>query len=138
MDVLLTPDLGAAFEPLATSTIEPASVPLLRAIYPPLLGWKAFVKRTEDIVLAAALTLLAAPAMLTVAALVKLTSRGPVFSRQHRFGYEGRVFQQFKFRTEVTLPPGSDTGPNRQDKTIPGSRHLAPGSGARALMNSPN
>ncbi len=118
VDVLLTPDLGAAFEPLATSTIEPASVPLLRAIYPPLLGWKAFVKRTEDIVLAAALTLLAAPAMLTVAALVKLTSRGPVFSRQHRFGYEGRVFQQFKFRTEYA-PSGVRHGAEQTGQNDP-------------------
>jgi len=46
VEVLLTPDLGA-FEPLASSTVERGSVPLLRAIYPPLLGWKAFVKRTD-------------------------------------------------------------------------------------------
>ena len=98
VDVLLTPDLGA-FEPLASSTVEPASVPLLRAIYPPLIGWRAFVKRTEDIVIAAALTVLAAPAMLTIAALVKLTSRGPILSRQRRCGYQGRVFQELRFRT---------------------------------------
>jgi polysaccharide biosynthesis protein PslA len=98
VDVLLTPDLGA-FEPLATSTVEAASVPLLRAIYPPLVGWKAFVKRTEDIVIAGALTVLAAPALLAIAALVKLTSGGPVLSRQRRFGYRGQVFQKLKFRT---------------------------------------
>ena len=108
MEVLLTPDLGA-FEPLATSTVEPASVPLLRAIYPPLIGWKAFVKRTEDIVIAGALTVLAAPALLAIAALVMLTSRGPVLSRQRRFGYRGQVFQELKFRT-VFAPSGDVPG----------------------------
>lgn len=108
VDVLLTPDLGA-FEPLATSTVERGSVPLLRAIYPPLLGWKAFVKRTEDIVIAGVLTVLAAPAILAIAALVKLTSRGPALSRQGRVGYRDQVFHELKFRT-VYGPIGDVAG----------------------------
>ncbi len=101
VDVLLAPDLGT-FALLATPTAEYASVPLLRAIYPPLLGWKAFVKRAEDIVIAGAVTLLAAPAMVAIALLVKVTSRGPVFFRQRRFGYRGQVFEALKFRTMYT------------------------------------
>jgi exopolysaccharide biosynthesis polyprenyl glycosylphosphotransferase len=103
VDVLLVPDLGA-FELFSTPTAEPASVPLLRAIYRPLLGWRAFVKRTEDIVIAGAITVLAAPTMVIVAALVKLTSRGPVFSRQQRLGYRGEVFEALKFRTVCAYP----------------------------------
>ncbi len=137
VDVLLTPDLGA-FEPLATSTVEPASVPLLRAIYPPLIGWKAFVKRTEDIVIAGALTVLAAPALLAIAALVKLTSRGPILSRQRRLRLPGPRSSRNSSFEPCSRPVGTYLGSNRPEKAILGSRHLAPGSGARALMNSPN
>ena len=39
------------------------------------------------------------PVMLTVAALVKLSSRGPVLFTQPRLGVDGKVFRVYKFRT---------------------------------------
>ena len=39
------------------------------------------------------------PLLLIVAALVKLTSKGPVFYRQERLGMHGAVFFAYKFRT---------------------------------------
>lgn len=42
-----------------------------------------------------------APFLLAVAALIKLTSRGPVFFRQVRVGLHGRPFRMLKFRTMV-------------------------------------
>jgi exopolysaccharide biosynthesis polyprenyl glycosylphosphotransferase len=101
VDVLLAPDLGLSDLP-ATPTAEFARVPLLRAVYPPLVGWKALVKRAEDLIIAGGVTLLAAPAIVTIAALIKLTSRGPVFFRQHRCGYKGQIFEVYKFRTMYT------------------------------------
>ena len=41
------------------------------------------------------------PLLIVVAALVKLTSRGPVFYRQQRDGQGGRKFWIYKFRTMV-------------------------------------
>src|SRR5208337_1402583 len=59
----------------------------------------AEVKRGADILLAlAALTLLAVP-MLVVAALIRLTSRGPAVFSQERIGLNGRPFRMLKFRT---------------------------------------
>jgi lipopolysaccharide/colanic/teichoic acid biosynthesis glycosyltransferase len=40
--------------------------------------------------------------MLTIAALIKLTSRGPVFFRQRRLGYNNRVIEVLKFRSMFT------------------------------------
>jgi len=57
------------------------------------------VKRTMDVVLAAIGLVLAAPLMLIVAMLTKLTSRGPVLYRQDRVGQHGRVFKVLKFRS---------------------------------------
>jgi lipopolysaccharide/colanic/teichoic acid biosynthesis glycosyltransferase len=56
-------------------------------------------KRALDIVGSLALLAVLAPALLLIAALVKLTSRGPVFFRQVRIGEMGRPFTMLKFRT---------------------------------------
>lgn len=101
VDVLLSPGLGMLGLPI-TPTADYASVPLLRAIYPPLLGWQAFLKRAEDLAIAGLITLIVAPALVSIAVLIKLTSRGPVFFRQKRFGYKGEMFEALKFRTMYT------------------------------------
>ncbi|HTI84946.1 MAG TPA: exopolysaccharide biosynthesis polyprenyl glycosylphosphotransferase [Acetobacteraceae bacterium] len=101
VDVLLSPGLGMLGLPV-TPTADYASVPLLRAIYPPLLGWQVFLKRAEDLAIAGMITLIVAPAMVSIAVLIKLTSRGPVFFRQKRFGYKGEMFEALKFRTMYT------------------------------------
>ena len=101
VDVFLAPDLTG----LDLALIPPAdlsNMPLVRALYPPLLGWQALLKRLEDIVIAGTLTLILAPLMLVIAALIKLTSPGPVFFTQTRVGYAGQTFNVLKFRTMYT------------------------------------
>jgi lipopolysaccharide/colanic/teichoic acid biosynthesis glycosyltransferase len=57
------------------------------------------VKRALDIAGSAALLLALAPLLLLIAALVKVTSRGPVFFRQTRIGERAVPFRMLKFRT---------------------------------------
>jgi lipopolysaccharide/colanic/teichoic acid biosynthesis glycosyltransferase len=57
------------------------------------------VKRTMDICGAATALTILAPAFLALAALVKLTSKGPVFFRQQRVGRYGLNFEFLKFRS---------------------------------------
>ena len=56
-------------------------------------------KRVFDIVAASAAILLAAPLLVCLALLVKLTSRGPVIFWQRRLGLNGETFRCYKFRT---------------------------------------
>lgn len=56
-------------------------------------------KRIMDVLFAIAALVLACVPMLTIAALVKLTSRGPVFYWSDRVGLENRIFRMPKFRT---------------------------------------
>ena len=56
-------------------------------------------KRMLDIVGSTAFLIAFSPVFLFVAALVKLTSKGPVFFRQQRVGEGGRPFMMLKFRT---------------------------------------
>lgn len=57
------------------------------------------IKRGLDIVGSLALLGVFSPFLLFVAALVRLTSRGPVFFRQVRVGYMAKPFTMLKFRT---------------------------------------
>ncbi len=59
----------------------------------------AGAKEVLDFVLALVLVVPAAPLVLLAAALVKLTSRGPVIYAQTRVGLNGRVFTIYKLRT---------------------------------------
>lgn len=63
------------------------------------------VKRLLDLTLSLMLLILLAPVFGVVAALVKLTSRGPVLFKQQRVGHRMRPFVMLKFRTmEVNAP----------------------------------
>jgi exopolysaccharide biosynthesis polyprenyl glycosylphosphotransferase len=64
-------------------------------------GWAVIAKRLIDFVLAAILVIALTPLFLTIAALVKLRSPGPVFFVQERMGLNKRRFHLYKFRTMV-------------------------------------
>jgi exopolysaccharide biosynthesis polyprenyl glycosylphosphotransferase len=60
------------------------------------------LKRVIDIVGSAVILLLLSPVLLVVAALIKLTSKGPVIFKQERMGQFGARFMCLKFRTMYT------------------------------------
>jgi sugar transferase (PEP-CTERM system associated) len=61
--------------------------------------WLVALKRTMDVLMSIASLVIALPALLFVAAAVKLTSVGPVLYHQRRVGQHGRVFTVHKFRS---------------------------------------
>jgi lipopolysaccharide/colanic/teichoic acid biosynthesis glycosyltransferase len=64
------------------------------------------VSRVLDVVLAAALLVVAAPLLALAALAIRLESRGPVFYRQLRVGRDGQPFELWKLRTMV---PGAES-----------------------------
>lgn len=62
---------------------------------------RLMVKRGIDIVGAVIAVILLSPVLLVTAIAVKLTSPGPVFFIQPRYGYNRRRFPMYKFRTMV-------------------------------------
>jgi len=76
----------------------PAS-PSAWLVAPALCGWRASVKRAEDIAIAVATLVVLAPLMVLIAAWIRFDSPGPVLFRQRRVGFAGRDFQMLKFRT---------------------------------------
>lgn len=63
------------------------------------------VKRSLDVILAGGGLIVLAPLFLVIAALIKITSRGPVFFAQERYGYHRRRFNILKFRSMVANAP---------------------------------
>ncbi|MBI4717401.1 MAG: sugar transferase [Planctomycetes bacterium] len=61
--------------------------------------WALGGKRAFDVLVSLALLLVLSPFLLLIAALVKATSRGPVFFSQGRAGRDGKLFRVYKFRT---------------------------------------
>lgn len=63
------------------------------------LWWRLVLKRCVDIIAAFLGVAASAPILLVVAAVVKLTSKGPVLYTQERVGRFGETFNMLKFRT---------------------------------------
>jgi Undecaprenyl-phosphate glucose phosphotransferase len=65
----------------------------------PINGWDLWFKRAEDVALASVAILVFAPVMLMIAMALKFESPGPVIFRQKRAGFNGSVFEIWKFRS---------------------------------------
>jgi len=72
--------------------------------------WLLLVKRMIDLLLTIPLLILFVPLFLILGIVIKLESEGPVFFRQDRLGFRGKVFRIFKFRTmlNISQKPTSD------------------------------
>ena len=84
-------------------SIRPVSgLPLLTVEEPELHGLRRVAKETFDRFGSATALVLMLPLLLLVAAVVRVTSRGPVLFKQVRVGLGGRHFVMWKFRTMTT------------------------------------
>jgi exopolysaccharide biosynthesis polyprenyl glycosylphosphotransferase len=85
-----------------SSVTELDGLPLLHFKTTNAREWELLVKRIFDFMTSGLGILVLAPFFLVTAILIKITSRGPVFFKQARFGLHGRKFTLYKFRTMRT------------------------------------
>ena len=74
-------------------------VPFLPVFDKPMSDWSVALKAIEDRLLAALGLLVLSPLLALIAVAVKLESRGPVFFRQARYGFNNAAFGVYKFRS---------------------------------------
>lgn len=98
VDVHWAPDIYA-LNLVNHSVKEFAGIPIITLSETPLMGTHHLFKSIEDKVLATVALILASPIMLVTAIAIKLESRGPVFFRQARTGWDGKEFKIWKFRS---------------------------------------
>ncbi|WP_374310928.1 undecaprenyl-phosphate glucose phosphotransferase [Dongia sp.] len=97
VDVALVPEfIGVRVD---KQVIRDAHPPFLNLSRRPQSGLDRVVKRSFDMVAAAAALIVLSPLLLTSALAIKVSSPGPVFFRQPRMGFNNRKFNVLKFRS---------------------------------------
>ncbi len=110
--VYIVPDFFV-FELLHSRWTQIGGLPAVSVFETPLYGVDSWVKRAFDLMIAAAGLVAISPVMLVCAVLVKLSSPGPIFFRQKRYGLDGKEILVWKFRSMRTC----DNGPVVQQAT---------------------
>jgi putative colanic acid biosysnthesis UDP-glucose lipid carrier transferase len=82
------------------------NVPLVSIYDSPFSGVAGYLKRVEDVVIGTMILALIAIPMLFIAIAIKLTSKGPVFFVQRRFGLNGKPIRVLKFRSMTVCEDG--------------------------------
>ncbi len=108
-EFLLVPDILSLL-PSGLRVSEIEGIPFIKIKGMPMSSWGRIIKRTFDIVVSGILLIFCVPLFGIIAALVKLTSRGPVFYRQERVGLDSERFSMLKFRS-MKQHAEKETGP---------------------------
>ncbi|HEX4355161.1 MAG TPA: undecaprenyl-phosphate glucose phosphotransferase [Polyangiales bacterium] len=105
--VYLAYDFGG-FDVLRAQWGQVGAVPVMSVVENPFNGVEGFAKRAEDLVLGSLIMAGIAIPMGIIALAVKLSSRGPVFFRQRRYGLNGEEIRVLKFRTMTVMEDGAE------------------------------
>ncbi len=81
-------------------------IPVVSVFDTPFHGLGGWVKRAEDVLLSGVILCLIAAPMALIALAVKLTSTGPIFFCQTRYGLNGQPIRVLKFRSMSTCDNG--------------------------------
>jgi len=81
-------------------------IPVVSVHNSPFEGVVAWVKRLEDLVIGSMIVLLTLIPMAIIAVAIKVSSSGPIFFRQWRYGLCGKKIRILKFRTMTVCEDG--------------------------------
>ncbi|HEV8309043.1 MAG TPA: undecaprenyl-phosphate glucose phosphotransferase [Methylomirabilota bacterium] len=109
VDVRIVPDI-LQFVTLQAAIEELEGLPVISLAQSPITGWSRIAKRGMDLALATAGVVILSPLLGLIAAVIRLTSPGPVFYRQARMGLDGRSFSMYKFRS-MCVDAEAESGP---------------------------
>lgn len=105
--VYLAYDFGG-FDVLRSQWSSVGNVPVMSVVENPFHGIDGVTKRLEDIVIGGLVMGIIALPMLAIAIGVRLSSPGPIFFRQRRYGLNGEQIQVLKFRTMKVMEDGDN------------------------------
>jgi len=100
--VYIVPDFFV-FQMLCSRWTTIGGLPAVSLFENPFFGIDGTLKRVTDLALTSALLIVLAIPMAVIALAIKLTSPGPVFFRQRRYGLDGREILVWKFRSMNVL-----------------------------------
>jgi polysaccharide biosynthesis protein PslA len=91
------------------------AVTALALTEPPLAPFQGLLKRLLDVTVASVALVALAPVFAIIGLMIKLDSKGPVFFKQRRRGYNQREFRIYKFRSMTTMDDGDTVVQARKD-----------------------
>lgn len=92
-----------------------SGIPIIALCETPFYGLRRLVKRIADIAVAGAALLMIWPLLLVIGLGVKLTSPGPIFFKQRRYGINGQEILVYKFRSMKVCEDGDKVVQARRD-----------------------
>ena len=98
VEVKLVPDV-LQYATLQATLEDVDGTPVINLSQVPLQGWNSMVKRSMDLLIAAAALVVLVPFLPLVALAIWFEDRGPIFYRQERMGLDGKPFMIVKFRS---------------------------------------
>jgi len=105
VSVYIVPDFFV-FELLHSRWMQVGGLPVVSVFESPIYGVDGWLKRAMDLVLSLIGLVMVSPIMMACAILVKLSSPGPVFFLQKRYGLDGKEILVWKFRSMRTCDNG--------------------------------
>ena len=103
--VYIVPDFFV-FELLHSRWTHVGGLPVVSVFESPIYGVDGWLKRLLDLSASIMGCILVSPVLLVCALLVRLTSAGPIFFRQKRYGLDGKEILVWKFRSMYTCDNG--------------------------------
>jgi putative colanic acid biosysnthesis UDP-glucose lipid carrier transferase len=112
--VYYVPDIFA-IDLIQARSGELFGIPVVALCETPFYGYRGVVKRITDIAIAAGILIAAAPLMLALGVMVRMSSPGPIIFKQRRYGLDGREITIYKFRTMTVLEDGAQVVQARKE-----------------------
>jgi len=96
--IYFTPDIFV-YDLIQSHMDSIGDTPLVALCETPFSGTNGIIKRLSDIIFSLAILILISPLLLLLAIAVKVTSKGPIFFKQKRYGLDGQEIIVYKFRS---------------------------------------
>jgi putative colanic acid biosynthesis UDP-glucose lipid carrier transferase len=106
VSIYYVPDIFA-FDLIQARSGELFGIPVVALCETPFCGYRGVIKRMTDIAFAASILVIAAPLMIALAVMVRMSSPGPIIFAQRRYGLDGREITVWKYRTMTVLEDGA-------------------------------
>ncbi len=104
--IYYVPDIFV-FDLIQARSGEVDGIPVVAMCETPFYGYRGVAKRLTDFILSLVILILLMPLLLLIAALVKLSSPGPVIFKQRRYGLDGQEIAVYKFRSMRVTEDGA-------------------------------
>jgi putative colanic acid biosynthesis UDP-glucose lipid carrier transferase len=114
ISIYYVPDIFAV-DLIQSRTDEIHGIPVVALCETPFYGYRGFVKRSMDVMIAGTMLLVLLPLMLLIAVLIKFSSPGAILFKQRRYGLDGQQIMVYKFRTMKVAEDGASVTQARRN-----------------------